>query len=106
MPKGLNLPQFKCHKVVNAAKITEIGEDGTLVFGDVREVNGATLTEGALMTFRPLPGWLNRHHPEVGGFFVIYNEGTEREYTSYSPGDVFVDGYAPVVTGAALGDTS
>lgn len=35
---------------------------------------------------------VEKHKPAVGWFVVIYKDG----YISFSPGDAFIDGYAPV----------
>ncbi|MEM7578430.1 MAG: hypothetical protein AAF316_01020 [Cyanobacteria bacterium P01_A01_bin.80] len=33
--------------------------------------------------------WFTRHHPETGGYLVMYNDG----YMSYSPAQPFEEGY-------------
>lgn len=81
----VELPKYKCHKVVRAAKITEIEShesDGTgshtMIFGEI----GARkfLTDE----------WKDRFKPEVGGYFVQYEDG----YTSFSPAEAFESGYS------------
>ena len=81
------LPKYKSHKIIHAAKITEIQEhetDGTgsrtMVFGEVRASKFLT------------DEWLERFKPEVGGYYVVYEDG----YTSYSPAKAFEDGYTKI----------
>jgi hypothetical protein len=88
-PEGyIELPQYQCHKIVRAAKITEIKPwiDTTdpnskamaqLVFG---EIHGTVDVEFA---------WVERFKPVAGGYFVVYEDG----YTSFSPAKAFEEGY-------------
>jgi hypothetical protein len=83
------LPKWKCHKVVEAAKITGVTfpPDGAalhLVGADPEHVTGE---------------WLRRNIPAgrmwielVGGYFVRYDTG----YTSWSPAEAFEKGYTRV----------
>lgn len=80
-----DLPQFKCHKIVGAAKIVSIdrgeGDDPDVLIVGVASDD---------VTF-PIPkGW----HPEAetGGYLVQYEDG----YISYSPAAPFEAGYAPL----------
>lgn len=83
------MPFWKSHKVVRAAKITEVRNDWA---------RRAVMVEG-------LPGlvdvgemWLLKHEPEVGGYLVEYEPvGDEAPYRSYSPAGVFEAGYLPLV---------
>ncbi|KKM25884.1 hypothetical protein LCGC14_1590510 [marine sediment metagenome] len=80
------LPQYKCHKIVGAAKITALkdAEEGkTLVFGEIdrhRYVGSNWLDQNRTMV--------------VGGYFVVYVDG----YTAYSPAQAFEEGYTKVDT--------
>jgi hypothetical protein len=81
----VEIPLYKCHKEVRAAKITEIQShesngvgSHTMVFGDIS--GSKFLTDE----------WKARHNPEVGGYFVLYADG----YTSYSPEAAFEEGYS------------
>lgn len=79
------LPKYRCHKVVRAAKITELRPNGIpgapdLVLGEV----------GGIVTM--LPDWHAKHRPQVGGYFVQYEDG----YTSFSPAAAFEGGYTRV----------
>lgn len=74
------LPQYQCHKVVRAAKITGFWfrESGTiLVFGKIGGSKKVSET------------WIEKFAPEVGGYYVVYEDG----YASYSPSKAFEDGY-------------
>lgn len=85
--RKVELPKYKCHKIVQAAKITEIEDhesngfgSSTMIFGEVGESK-----------FLDDP-WKKKHNPEVGGYFVIYEDG----YTSYSPAEAFEAGYTKI----------
>lgn len=86
VPVGkLGLPQWKCHKIVGAAQITDIrpntfasGWNLTLDFGDGVAHEQFVDTD-----------WSARHRPLVGGYFVEYEDG----YTSFSPAEAFEKGY-------------
>jgi len=80
----VEMPKYKCHKEVRAAKITGYAEfnsknrTAVLFFGDIggrAEVTAA---------------WMEKHKPEEGGYFVIYEDG----YTSFSPAEAFEGGYS------------
>lgn len=78
------LPKYRCHKEVWALQIRTVTQercpDGKthLVFEDgrhaPREVTRA---------------WYEKHQPQPGGYFVVYEDG----YESYSPAAAFEAGY-------------
>lgn len=83
-----SLPVYRCHKLVQAAKITRIeplgGEESISVcnsavlhFGEIQQ--GLTVNDA----------YLQKHKPEVGGYYVIYDD----DYRSYSPAKAFESGY-------------
>jgi hypothetical protein len=79
---AVEIPQYRCHKVVRAAKITELRGNGNadmpdLVLGEI----------GGIVAL--LPDWHAKHKPQVGGYYVVYEDG----YTSFSPAKAFEDGY-------------
>lgn len=81
------IPQYQCHKTVSAFKIAEIKHH----VGQPLEVTLIPEDEG----IKPVvvgQKYMDRHQPEVGGYFVIYEDG----YVSYSPGAVFEAGYSLV----------
>lgn len=90
------LPQWKCHKVVQAGKITFMAKD---------EPNQLLMVhaEPSNMPFAVPLDFLHRHNPERGGYFVVYEDG----YISYSPADVFEAGYHELPPlGTACGGTA
>lgn len=76
--------KFKCHKVVEAGQITAIREDGVI---EIYQNEDEPLQLGQ--------AWVERHHPEVGGYVVVYNDG----YCSYSPQAAFEEGYSEIAEG-------
>lgn len=74
--------QYDCHKVW-AAQITGISPTDSL--GQTLLLHGSG-PEGATPVNSE---WMQRHKPEVGGYYVIYEDG----YTSYSPQAAFEKGY-------------
>lgn len=80
------LPQYKCHKVVRAAKIIGVGRIGD---------NDAVALEGAFddpCLILPY-GWTYKHRPEHGGYLVAYDD----DYLSYSPAAAFEAGYSLII---------
>lgn len=78
----VEMPQYRCHKVVRAAKITALRQNGNpdmpdLVLGEI----------GGIVTV--LPDWHAKNKPQVGGYYVVYEDG----YRSYSPAKAFEEGY-------------
>lgn len=72
---------YQCHKKVQAFKISHMDYtfNGFNVFGaDCKE-------------FVPR-SWFDKHNPEVGGYYVKYEDG----YTSYSPAAAFESGYTEI----------
>ena len=80
----IGAPQYKCHKVVRALPIYDIGEVDPMGLVVI-----STATHGDVVV--PM-SWVEKHNPEVGGYIVRYEDG----YVSYSPQKAFEDGYAPV----------
>jgi len=89
------MPQYECHKKVRALKIKTIAnpndvmpgeaeDDRVLTFSDERYENRFWVVRGA---------WLAKHEPQVGGYFVLYEDG----YTSFSPAAAFESGYTRVL---------
>jgi len=86
------LPVYKCHKEVGAAKILRI-ERGFMDYR-LREAVRLVLINPEMVSGK---GWvvevseeyMDKHKPEVGGYFVRYADG----YQSYSPAQAFEEGY-------------
>lgn len=86
MPTETPLPLYKCHKTVRALKIQNCGirADGIYCIDPV---------DARYASF-PVPvEWADRHRPQPGGYFVVYEDG----YTSFSPAEAFESGYTEVI---------
>lgn len=88
----VELPRWRCHKVVWAAKLREI------TIHDQAGSNPPVPFAGGFM-FLDLPGaapvafdaaFWEKHHPVAGGYLVIYPDG----YRSFSPAKAFEEGYS------------
>ncbi|WP_204249977.1 crAss001_48 related protein [Rhodoferax koreense] len=76
-----NLPQWKCHKVVRAAKIDSV---------TVGHFSGAKLyLAGVPDPIDVSEEWQTKHAPRAGGYFVVYDDS----YSSFSPAKAFEEGY-------------
>lgn len=79
----MKLPLYQSHKKVRASKITEwvLADHGSRL--DIVTENGTITLD---------PAWALRHKPEVGGYYVVYEDG----YASYSPAQAFEEGYTRI----------
>lgn len=77
----IELPRYQCHKKVWALKIAGISFEGELAFE-------AKAYSPILMSQE----WLDKHNPEVGGYYVVYADG----YKSFSPAEAFEEGYTKI----------
>ena len=78
------MPRYQCHKKVWALKIKMFGvntEDGTGLI---------TPEESRYAAFEVSAEYLEKHKPEPGGYYVVYDDG----YKSYSPAEAFEAGYS------------
>jgi len=89
MPIDLDtLPRYESHKNVGALEVAEVGNYTTAPDGSV--VRRVTFTNG---NYADLPEVMfARYVPSKGDFLVFY----ENAYQSFSPRQVFLDGYSPV----------
>lgn len=80
------MPKYKCHKEVWALKIAKIDNDC--------RVGGAMITpaDEGFSKFHVDKEFMDKHKPEVGGYYVVYADG----YKSYSPAKAFEEGYARI----------
>lgn len=74
---AMEMPKYECHKIVHALKIVGISLDGELAM------------EAPFAPIKMPTEWLDKHNPEVGGYYVVYKDG----YKSYSPAKAFEEGY-------------
>lgn len=86
MQTSKELPRYKCHKIVNACKISYI----------VPGRNDADGPGARLIAVLPYLDAINvsdefiaKHNPMEGGYYVVYEDG----YQSYSPAKAFEEGY-------------
>lgn len=97
MSDRTKLPRYLCHKQVNAAKIGHITIAPQVVGGPVDDKLLACLPPGVhaitpgveLTAIRVTGAWFDKHKPEVGGYYIAYDDG----YESYSPAAAFEGGY-------------
>ncbi len=86
------MPKYRSHKEVWALKIVSIRhiEDRPGVEAD----GSATLTfeEEGYAAICVSPEYMQKHMPQIGGYYVVYEGG----YASWSPARVFEDGYTRV----------
>ena len=75
------LPQYQCHKIVQAARITSVD-----LFTDHCVLHHDNVAVGPLVETL---AWHNKHRPQPGGYYVVYEDG----YTSWSPAEAFEGGY-------------
>lgn len=97
MNAAQEMKRWACHKVVHAEKISKIIRDGE---GENRESDGSAKLffdgqeniEGFGGNVHVEHDFMNKHKPEVGGYYVVYADG----YKSFSPAKAFEDGYTRV----------
>lgn len=85
MSTTVQLPLYRCHKTVRAAKITDIQRDAVTIL--VLEFPGGNTGAAVSVSY----AFDTKHQPEVGGYYVVYEDG----YESYSPAAAFEGGYTP-----------
>lgn len=88
------MPKYKCHKEVWAFKIKQIvptvmiDEDGAKETGKIMIFP----EEEGYQPFEVSKDFIEKHKPQVGGYYVQYKDG----YESYSPADAFEEGYSKI----------
>lgn len=75
----IELPKYKCHKEVRAAKVLSVRTDSLVV--EIKDHVGIVPVDS---------DYLNKHKPEIGGYYVQYEDG----YESWSPAKAFESGYS------------
>lgn len=82
------LPRYKCHKIVSAAKIERID----FGYNEQRDRSVVMLVP-ADTSLQPIPvdhAFMSKHGPHAPGYFVLYDDG----YESWSPVQTFEAGYS------------
>lgn len=85
------MPRYKCHKVVWAFKI---GKLEPVAFGTAEEADGGyvlTPEDEGYGPFRVDREYMQKHQPQVGGYYVVYADSDG--YKSFSPAAAFEAGY-------------
>lgn len=82
---SIEMPKYKCHKEVWALKIKHIS------LADNNEGAELTPEEKDYAPFSVSQEYMDKHKPEIGGYYVVYNDG----YKSFSPAKAFENGYSP-----------
>jgi hypothetical protein len=84
-PAGMpRLAEWKCHKVVQAAKILEVEPNGLELS---LRLDAGPSPKGLIVSV-DMPWW-GKHAPKAGGYLVRYGDG----YLSFSPAEAFESGY-------------
>lgn len=83
---SVEMPRYLCHKEVWALKIKAIDVVNT---GDDSVQAVITPEEERYAPFKVDGAYLNKHKPQVGGYYVVYKGG----YLSFSPAKEFEEGY-------------
>ena len=93
-PFGISreMPRYKCHKEVWALKIKAIeqapaNEEAPAGSGGTWLLIPEDAGYGPVRV--PHYSYYEKHSPQVGGYYVVYDDG----YKSYSPAKAFEDGY-------------
>lgn len=83
----MEMPRYESHKTVWALKIKDIGFHGDSENG----CTGGRITpeEDGYAPFEVDGAYMNKHKPQIGGYYVVYADG----YQSYSPAQAFEEGY-------------
>lgn len=92
--KAVALPAYKCHKEVKALKIKAIMNPNEGIDCEDNGERIATFSDAGYEACAFLfdHRFMHRHKPEVGGYYVVYEDG----YTSFSPAEAFESGYARI----------
>ena len=79
------MPKYRCHKEVHALKILSI---------DILDNGDAIIMpeEDGYASFQVPVEYVEKHKPEVGGYYVVYEGG----YKSWSPAEPFESGYTRI----------
>jgi hypothetical protein len=90
---AIDLPHYRCHKVVGAAKIVSVRRDSSPPVGDALTWEIALNVAGTELKVHVDAWWVAKNQPQIGGYFVRYEDG----YESFSPAQPFEDGYTKVM---------
>lgn len=80
----MQLPLYQSRKYVHAAKIIAVNTDSNIV--------RLELLDNTFVDHEVSSEYMQKHNPQVGGYYVVYDSGGKDEYHSFSPGHVFEAG--------------
>lgn len=86
------MPRYQSHKIVHALKIAEIARN---IPEEGCESDGGAFIHPSEEGYAPFYvdfAYMSKHKPEVGGYYVVYNDG----YKSFSPAAAFEEGYTRI----------
>lgn len=93
MCNAAEMPKYRCHKEVHALKIAGIKRNNE--DDPDAETDGSAMLEFEERGYSPIRvdhGYMHKHKPQVGGYYVVYEDG----YQSWSPAGAFESGYSRV----------
>ena len=107
MSASVEMPRYRCYKEVWALKIKALEihkptiEELDRILNGGEESPGATITpeEDGYAPFTVSTAFVQKHNPQVGGYYVVYKDG----YKSFSPAEAFEDGYTALNKAGAGG---
>jgi hypothetical protein len=86
------MPRYRCHKEVWALKIAKFEPVDDPVQNGVAVGGFITPADPGYARFAVSYEYVQKHHPQAGGYFVQYDDG----YCSWSPADAFDSGYTRI----------
>ncbi len=84
------MKRYRCHKEVEAFRVTQIVKFTDLTTAAATEIGGELRGDGCSVTVSQ--AYLDKHDPRMLGYYVRYADG----YESYSPREVFESGYTEI----------
>lgn len=84
------LKRWKCHKVIQAARIIGLDPEDRVIL-DPQHVD-LKRTFADRDECQPPKDWYDRFRGKKDGYYVIYEDG----YTSWSPAEAFESGYSEI----------
>ena len=85
----MEMPRYKCHKIVHALKIKEIKR---VPSGNATVTHSIVPVDFGFAPFEVDLEYIGKHSPVAGGYYVVYDDG----YKSFSPAAAFEAGYTRV----------
>ena len=93
-PNGDEMPRYQCHKQVYALKISSVFENHKNRDFPIE----LHFEDAGYRPRRVKNQWYKDKKVEAGGYLIIYDDG----YASFSPADVFEEGYVKLAKPGTL----